>query len=339
MRILIAGCGAVGGYLAAHLVRLGEQVTALDPWAENRAAIAAQGMRIEEPTGNFSAPLPVVATPAELRGRNFDHAILCCKLPEAMPLLDALEEVAGYRGLYLATLNGLVDAEIARKVGASRVMGCIVFGFFGHLAGPGLVQRHRARNPGGSPAMLRIGEVEGPATPRVRDLAALLGRIDAAEVVEDLPRARWTKLVFNSMTSPLAAVTGGHQRPIFLDAALRPELAALALEGVRIAAAAGVTVDSICGIAGGTWHRAAAGDAEALAAVDAGLIRFGGGVLPGATSGMAQDLARGRRTEVDFLNGALVEEGRRLGVDAPAHRAVIARLKAMEAAHREAASG
>ena len=51
MKFLVAGCGAVGGYLAAHLVRLGESVIALDPWAENRAAIAAQGMRIAEPTG------------------------------------------------------------------------------------------------------------------------------------------------------------------------------------------------------------------------------------------------------------------------------------------------
>jgi len=332
MNILVAGCGAVGGYLAAHLVRLGERVTALDPWEENRAAIAAQGMRIEEPTGNFAVPLPIVGSAAELRGQDFDLAILCCKLPEAMMLLAALEKDAGHRGNYLATLNSLVDARIAEEVGASRVMGCIVFGFFGHLAGPGLVQRHRARNPGGKPAMLRLGEVAGPATPRVRDLVALFGQIDAAEAVDDLPRARWTKLVFNSMTSPLAAVTGGHQRPIFLDAALRPELTRLALEGVRIAGAAGVTVESICGIPGVVWHQAAAGDVDALAAVEAGLLRYGAGISAGATSGMAQDLARGRETELEFLNGALIEEGRKRGIDAPAHRAVIARLRAMQSA-------
>ena len=332
MRILVAGCGAVGGYLAAHLARLGESVTALDPWAENRAAIAAQGMRIEEPTGNFAARFPVFATPVELRGQEFDLAILASKLPDAMPMLEAMETEAGYRGDYLATLNGLVDAAIATRVGASRVMGCIVFGFFGHLAGPGLVQRHRARNPGGAPGVFRMGEVQGPPTDRVRALAALLGQVDALEIVPDLPRARWTKLIFNSMTSPLAAVTGGHQRPLFLDAALRPMLTELALEGVRIAAAAGVAVDAICGIPGAVWHRAAKGEATALAEVDAGLIRFGEGVLPTATSGMAQDVARGRRTEVDFLNGALVEEGRKRGLDAPAHRDVIARLRALEAA-------
>lgn len=339
MNILVAGCGAVGGYLAAHLRRLGKGVTALDGWPANRAAIAAGGMRIEEPSGDFAARFPVAASAAELRGRSFDLAILCCKLPETFGLLRALEEDAGYRGPYLATLNGLVDAEIARRVGADRVMGCIVFGFFGHLAAPGLVQRHRARNPGGAPAVFRIGEVSGPSTPRVRDFAALLARIDAVEIVEDLPRARWTKLVFNSMTSPLAAVTGGFQRPIFLDDALRPQLTALALEGVRIAAAAGVTVDAICGMPGETWHQAASGDADALAAVEAGLIRFGEAILPGATSGMAQDLGRGRVTEVDHLNGALVEEARKRGLDAPSHREVMARLKALEATKRASAPG
>ncbi len=339
MNFLVAGCGAVGGYLAAHLVRLGESVIALDPWAANRAAIAAHGMRIEEPSGDFSAPLRVFAAPAELRGQAIDLAILCCKLPEVMPLLEALEVEAGYRGDYLATLNGLVDTRIAARVGASRVMGCIVFGFFGHLAGPGLVQRHRARNPGGAPAMLRLGEVSGPVTDRVRALTALFNRIDAAEAVENFPRARWTKLVFNSMTSPLAAVSDGHTRPIFLEPKLRAQLTALALEGVRIARAAGVAIDSICAIPGATWHSAAEGDAAALAAIETGLIRYGEGISPSATSGMAQDLSRGRETEKNFLNGALVEEARRLGLDAPAHRDVIARLTALEAARRGTASG
>ena len=339
MTILVAGCGAVGGYLAAHLVRLGESVIALDPWAENRAAIAARGMRIAEPTGDFSVPLRVCETAAELRGQPIDLAILCCKLPEAMALLEALETEAGYRGDYLATLNGLVDAEIARRIGAARVMGCIVFGFFGHLAGPGLVQRHRARNPGGTPAVLRLGEVAGPVTDRVRALAALFGRIDAAEAVEDFSRARWTKLIFNSMTSPLAAVSGGHQRPIFLEPPLRAELTALAMEGVRIARAAGVAIDSICAMSGATWHQAAEGDAAALAAIEAGLIRYGEGISPSATSGMAQDLARGRETEKKFLNGALVDEARARGLDAPTHRSIIARLTALESARRGTASG
>jgi 2-dehydropantoate 2-reductase len=200
--ILIAGCGAVGGYLAAHLQRLGREILILEPWAANRAAIAAHGLRVEEPGGVLVArDLPVFHAPGDLAGRPLGLVILCSKLFEALPLAAALETKAHHRGPYLATLNGLVDAKIAARVGPERVMGCIVTGFFGHLVAPGLVRRHRRRDPGGMHPLFRIGEVAGPPGERVRALADLLGRIDAAEVVADLPRPRWTKLVFNAMTS------------------------------------------------------------------------------------------------------------------------------------------
>lgn len=334
--ILIAGCGAVGGYLAAHLrQRLGQEVLILEPWAANREAIAAHGLRVEEPDGVLTArDLPVFHAPGDLAGRPLGLVILCSKLYEALPLVAALEAKAQHRGPYLATLNGLVDARIAGMVGPERVMGCIVTGFFGHLVAPGLVQRHRRRDPGGAHPLFRIGEVAGPPSERVQALAALLGRIDATEIVADLPRARWTKLVFNAMTSPLAAVHGRPTRDLFLDPALRAEMTELAFEAVRIATLAVTEIDEVCGIPGALWHAAANGEPTARAALDKTLARYGEGISPTATSGMAQDLARGRPTEADWLNGAIVEEAEAHGLEAPAHRAIIARLHALSATHR-----
>jgi len=334
--ILIAGCGAVGGYLAAHLQqRLGQEVLILEPWAANREAIAAQGLRVEEPDETLTArDLPVFHTPEELAGRPLGLIVLCSKLFEALPLVEALEAKARYRGPYLATLNGLVDARIADMVGPERVMGCIVTGFFGHLVAPGLVRRHRRRDPGGAHPLFRIGEVAGPPSERVQALAALLGQIDATEVVADLPRARWTKLVFNAMTSPLAAVRGRPTRDLFLDPALRAEMTELAFEAVRVASLAVTEIEKLCGVPGALWHAAANGEPAARAALDQALVRYGEGISPTATSGMAQDLARGRPTEADWLNGAVVEEAEARGLEAPAHRAIIARLKALSAAHR-----
>ncbi len=333
--ILIAGCGAVGGYLAAHLQALGQDILMLEPWAANRAAIAAQGLRVEEPDGTRTARAPVFAAPADLAGRQIGLAILCSKLFEALPMVAALESKARYRGPYLATLNGLVDARIGAMVGPQRVMGCIVTGFFGHLVAPGLVRRHRRREPGGAHPLFRLGEIApGPPSARVLDLAALLGRIDAAEAVADLPRARWTKLVFNSMTSPLAAVSGRPTRELFLDPALRAEMTALAFEAVRVATLVVTEIEAICGAPGALWHAAANGEPTARAALDQALARYGEGISPTATSGMAQDLARGRPTEVDLLNGAVVEEAAARGLAAPANVAIIARLHARSAASR-----
>lgn len=321
--LLIIGAGAVGGYMAAHLARAGERVAMLEGWAPNRDAIRARGLTVEEPAGDFRIDLPMLDDAAQIATLKPRLVILCTKLADADAALAGVE--AHYAGPYLVTLNALADLDLARRLGADRVMGCIVTGLFANLVEPARMKRHRRRHDGGA-ATFRLGEVAGPATPRIRALVDLLGHIDAAEAVDDLPAARWTKLVFNCMTSPLCAIRRTTLRALFLEAPLRAEMTALALEVVAVANAAGVALDPVCGIPGATWAAAARGDAAALAAVEAGLLYYGGKIEPGATSGMAQDLARGRRTEVSLINGAVVAEAARHGLAAPTNAALVAAL-------------
>ncbi|HEY8611339.1 MAG TPA: ketopantoate reductase C-terminal domain-containing protein [Roseomonas sp.] len=321
--ILVVGAGAVGGYIAAHLARAGEPIVVLEPWEPNRAAIRTAGMTVEEPAGRFTVPLRTIAVPAEVGALAPRLVMLCTKLADAPAAVAALE--AHYHGPYLVTLNALADLTMAEALGAERVMGCIVTGLFANLVRPGEMQRHRARHDGG-PATFRLGEVSGPPTPRLTALTTLLGQVDRAESVDDLAAARWTKLVFNSMTSALSAL---HQRPIrdlFLDPALRADMTALALEVVTVADAAGVSLDPVCGIPGATWVAATGREPGAAAALEAGLIRYGEKMNPTALSGMAQDRRRGRRTEASLINGAVVEQARRRGIDAPANAALIAQV-------------
>jgi 2-dehydropantoate 2-reductase len=321
--LLVVGAGAVGGYIAAHLARAGERVAVLEPWAPNRAAIRAQGLSVEEPAGAFRVALPVVDRAGEAAP---DLVILCTKLADSAATVTEIER--DHRGPYLVTLNALADLDLARQLGPDRVMGCIVTGLFANLVAPGRLQRHRRRGDGG-PATFRLGEAAGPATPRIHALVRRLGAVDAAEAVDDLPAARWTKLVFNCMTSPLCALRRTTLRSLFLEAPLRTELTAVALEVVAVAGAAGIRLDPICGIPGAGWQAAARGEAAALAEVEAGLLRYGAKVDPGATSGMAQDLLRSRRTEAAFINGAVVAEAQRLGLPAPLNAALVAALDAL----------
>ncbi|WP_338665630.1 ketopantoate reductase C-terminal domain-containing protein [Pararoseomonas sp. SCSIO 73927] len=323
--LLVVGAGAVGAYLAGHLAAAGEPVVVLEPWDPNRQAIRTQGLRIDEPSGRLEMRLRLIDTVEEIASVAPGLVVLCTKLADAPATVERIETV--YRGPYLVTLNALADLDLAEQLGADRVMGCIVTGLFANLVGPGTVRRHRRRLDGGAPTF-RLGETAGPAGPRLRALATTLGQVDRAEVVDDLPAARWTKMVFNCMTSPLSAL---HRRPIrdlFLDPDLRAEMTRVGLEVAAAAGAAGMRLNTLCGVPGATWLAAARQEPTALAALDVGLVRYGGALDSGATSGMAQDLARGRRTEVSLINGAVVERAARLGLAAPANAALVTALEA-----------
>jgi 2-dehydropantoate 2-reductase len=327
--ILVVGAGAVGGYIAAHLARAGERIAVLEPWAPNREAIAAHGLTVEDPDETFTARMPTMADAREIAALAPGLVILCTKLADAPQAVAAIEAV--YRGPYLVTLNALADQSVASQTGVARIAGCIVTGLFGRLTAPGRLQRLRRRFDGG-PATFLVGEATGPATPRIATLVAMLRQVDRAEPVEDMAAARWTKLVFNAMTSPLSALESCPTRRLFTEPALRARLTALALETVVVAQAAGLSPGTIAGVPGPVWAAAARGDAAARATLDAGLVGYGEKLSPDAISGMAQDRARGRRTEVTLINGLVVEEARRRGLEAPANALVVAQLEAATAA-------
>jgi 2-dehydropantoate 2-reductase len=221
--ILVIGAGAVGGYIAAHLARAGEAVAVLEPWAPNREAIRAHGLAVEEPSGDFRIDLPMIASAAEVPAMAPGLVILCTKLADSPAMVAALQGT--HRAPYLVTLNALADLDLAARIGADRVMGCIVTGLFANLVEPGRLQRHRRRHDGGA-ASFRIGEVAGPATPRIQAMVQRLGQVDRAEAVDDLPAARWTKLVFNAMTSPLCALHRTNLHALFTEAPMRAAMQA-----------------------------------------------------------------------------------------------------------------
>jgi len=326
--IVIVGAGAVGGYIAGHLAAQGVRVSVLEDWSEHADVIRREGLTICEPSRKIVGRPAVIDHLSQLPELRPTLVALCCKIPHLETWVRRIRNVGSYDGPWLATLNGLADLALGRMVGPNNVIGCIVTGLFAELERPGHVRRSRDPRPAG-PALFRVGELAHPTGARVSEIADLLRLIDAAEEVQDLLKARWTKLVFNAMTSPLGAVSGQPTRILFLDPTLRLEMLAIAYEVVRVAQAAGQSIDPVCGVPGTTWQSAAAGDGSADASVTEALVRYGSTIDPGARSGMAQDLSRGRGTEVDAINGAVAEEAARFGIEAPANLAIIDRLHRM----------
>jgi 2-dehydropantoate 2-reductase len=158
----------------------------------------------------------------------------------------------------------------------------------------------------------------------------LLKSVDSAKVTANLWGERWSKLTANTMTTGLSAASGLDLNEVVAYAPARRLQVRLAAEAIRVGTAAGFKLESIRGVAPAKWLAAAGDDATALAEVEQAMLDGLRRRPEGGRSGTAQDIAKNRRTEVDFMNGYVAARGEELGVAAPTHTAIASLVKRIE---------
>jgi 2-dehydropantoate 2-reductase len=215
MRYVVLGCGAIGGTVAAGLVRDGHEVLVSDVDPAVVDAVAARGLRIEGPVENFTVAVP--ATAPDALPPKLDGPVLVAV--KAQHTADAAAILAGRLvgdGYVVSLQNGLNAGILAAAVGAGRVVeACVNFG--ADALEPGVVLR-------GNRATFVVGEVDGSVTDRVRALAA---DIADAQVTEHILGYLWAKEAYGAMLAvtavsdlPIADVLDDPRyRPLLLSAA------------------------------------------------------------------------------------------------------------------------
>ena len=232
--------------------------------------------------------------------------------------------------------NGLVEDDVARIVGWGRTLGCIASTISVEAVAPGRIVR--SQMPGGDAyTVFRVGELNGLATARAQQIAELLRRVDSAKVTSNLWGERWSKLTANTMTTGLSALAGlDLNQVVELQPARRVQIR-LAAEAIKVGNALGYKLEAIRGLPAEKWVAAAEGNAAALAEVEQCMLEGLKRRPEGGRSGTAQDLAKGRRTEVDFMNGYVAERGIPCGMPAPTHAAIAALVRRIERGELEPA--
>jgi len=214
--------------------------------------------------------------------------------------------------------NGMNDERVAAVAGRDRTLGCVI------TIGAGLVEAgHAARTDRGSIGF-KIGELSGRETDRARTLAAIMNDVAPAKVTTNLMGERWSKLAVNCMANPLAGLSGlGSAEVRTLPAPSRIAVHIVA-EMVKVARASGYEVEPIYGLDPQRFVDAADGKgAEALLADMAASAGF----LAGGRPSLLQDVIKGRRTEIEYLNGWVVGQGQKVGVPTPVNDAVVRLMK------------
>jgi 2-dehydropantoate 2-reductase len=326
-RILIMGAGAVGGYAGAHMAQAGHDVTFIDMWPANVAALRERGLTVThlKDVAPFTVPvraLDIGEVQSLSREAPFDIAFVCVKSYDTVWATAMVAPLLAPEGFVVSLQNCINEPAIAGVAGSGRTLGAIASSITVELTGPGQVFRAAGKS-GASHTVFRVGEMDRAAGPRAEQVRALVALSDSAVTTGDLAGERWTKLVLNAMGNGLSACTGLVMRQMIADKNLRHAMARLGAEAIRVGQALGRTLGDIHHLDAEIVARAGEGDATARATYDA--QRLGEIAKPGGGEhrpSMGQDMVKGRRTEIDFINGLIVAEGRGIGVATPVNAAL-----------------
>jgi 2-dehydropantoate 2-reductase len=334
-RIAIVGTGAVGGYVGAHMAQAGEDVTLVDFWPENVEAIRTKGLRISHlrDVPEFTTParaLHVTELQHLAKEKPIDIAFVCTKSYDTGWATMLIKQYLAPGGFVVSLQNCINEGTIAGIVGWGKTLGSIASSITVELCEPGHVRRAGGKHGAGH-TVFRVGEVHGRASERAREVCRLLTLSDSAKVTDNLWGERWTKLVVNAMANGMSASTGLISRDIMLDDGLRHFTARLGSEAIRVGQAHGYQLEDVHHIDPEVIARAGEGDAKAKAEFDA--HRLAEAKKPGGGAhrpSLGQDMVKGRRTEIEFLNGFIVEKAKEVDLPARANAALTDIVKRVE---------
>jgi 2-dehydropantoate 2-reductase len=324
MRIAVWGAGAIGGITGAALARAGQEVLLVDINEAHVAAMKQHGLHIEDPAGDWHTRVEA-ATPDEVRGP-LGMVLLAVKGQATSGALDQIVPRLTDRSLIVSLQNGLNEEIIAARIGADRTIGCLVNWAADWIA-PGRIQF------GGHGSFL-VGELDGVMTARVASLASLLSIAMPAKVTDNIWGYLWAKTCFGALLFATALTDEAIHEVVERSFDIQHMLVLLVAEGMAVARAAGVRLESFDEYEPSLYSEGARGDHAAIREAMAAVSRFYRAQTK-VKSGIWRDLAiRKRRTEVEAQLGAITAKGESLGVPTPLTTRLVVMIHELEEGRR-----
>lgn len=292
-RIAIMGAGAVGCYYGALLALAGEDVTLIGRPAL-RDALRDRGLLLERNGGIEPVRLAAATEADAVSGA--DLVLVCVKSPDTESAARAIAPHLRPEAVVLSLQNGVGNAERLAAVLGRPVLPVVVY-VAAQMAGPGHVVHHGR------------GELVIGTGPGSEIAAATLRRAGIpTEISASTDSALWSKLVINCALNAISAVTRQPYGHIIATPGATGLMRGVVDECLAVARASGVSLPD------DLWPQV-----ERICAT-----------MPGQLSSTAQDMMRGRATEIDYLNGEILRRGAALGVPVPLNNALVVMVKLAE---------
>ncbi len=295
LSVAVMGAGAVGCFYGGMLARAGHSVTLIGR-PQHVQAILARGLRML--TLGFDEAVPLAASTEASAVAGADVVLFAVKSPETETAGEQIRAHLKPGALVLCLQNGVDNAERLRRVLPGAAVAAAVVYVATEMAGPGHL-RHHGR-----------GELVIEPTPASEAVArAFVASGVPTEISDNVRGALWAKLILNCAYNALSAVGRIPYGELVQRPGIQDVMRDVVAECRAVAAADGVTIP---------------GDVDLA-------VRRIAETMPSQYSSTAQDLMRGKPSEIDHLNGYVVQRGVALGVPTPANRVLWVMVKLVEA--------
>lgn len=318
----ILGTGSIGSCVGADLTKGGHNVVLIDQWPAHIEAMKAQGLRIFMTSSGEELHTPVqaihICEVCTLQ-HQFDIVFLTAKSYDTRWMVEFIKPYLKRDGVLVSLQNSLNDEWIAPIIGYERDIGGVVE-LSAKMFEPGLVKR----NTDHSHTWFALGELHGRVTPRVQEVAEILRAVGKTEVTTNIWGAKWTKLVLNCMFMAICGILGildweVTQNPQLLELCIK-----LGKESMHVGTTLGYRLEPIFGL---SVEDFLGSTDEVLKKTLMALISTIG---KKSLNCILQDHLKGRRSEVEFLNGLVVRKGREAKVPTPLNEAITSLDKQIE---------
>ena len=303
LRVGVIGMGPIGCTLAAHLIDAGVFVVPCDVDRKKVDMIRGTGIRLEHKIQREASVTEACYSAQELERYGLDLVAIAVKTPGLEKVISALQEATPERAFVMCAQNGLDnELEIARTFGKDRTLRMVV-NYAGSMSTPNTVHVTFFNPPNYVAALTPKGKAVAST------IAQLLSSVGLkTEVPGNIQSHVWEKAILNAALAPVCAIT----RLTMKDVMDHPQgleiVKAIIDESVRVAEAEGITFGEdfhqfcVKYLKGGGYHRPS----------------------------MLVDLQNGLQTEIDYLNGRIVEYGREHGLPTPFNQTITALIHLLE---------
>lgn len=319
-KIAVLGTGANGASIGADLTKAGHDVVLIDQWPEHVAAMRQRGIRIEMPDETLALPVRAynlcdVCTFTE----PFDVVLLLMKAYDTRWACQLIEPYLKPDGLVAGVQNGMTTDVIAEVVGPQRTIGCVIE-ISSTMFDPGVVQRDSPP----ARSWFAVGGIDPATAGREAEIGDLLKCSGTVEYADNIRASKWMKLVSNATTLVSTAILGLSIH----EAANLPGMRELMLrsgqEALDTGAALGHPALPIFGLKPDDIRQS---NRLVETLLDTLLDGF---TLRSTLTTVLQDWMKGRRSEADGLNGHVLAEAKRLGLETPVNAVIVELARRIE---------